>query len=145
MKLKFILAMLIVVLLIGCAKPQVAPEPVAPAPEPVQPVAVEPTPVEPVQEVVKPAPVEGVSLDGVDVALSMAGFDPEEVTVKKGTSIIVKVVDSRRHAVTSKTNALFTSKQLTKEDTTEIPLDMVGEFVFLDVTFGKRLTVTVTE
>lgn len=153
MKLRHILVLLMVILLIGCAKKEVAPEPtpVAPEPTPVvepetapepEPVVTEPKPVEKPQELTKE---ETELLGDADVALTKAGFNPDKVTISAGGNLVIKVLDDNRHAVSSKNSDIFRSGSLTKAEETVIPLKDAGSYLFMDVTYGKRLTVEVTE
>ncbi len=150
MKLRNILVILMIILLVGCAKKEVAPEPVVPVQEPVV-VEVAPEP-EPVVEAPKPlekpeglTEEEQVDLGSADVALTKAGFNPDVVTIKKDSSIIIKVLDDNKHALTPKFVSDYRSKSLEKGEDTKIDFSEAGEFRFIDAVYGKWLTVTVTE
>ncbi len=153
MKIKYLLAIIMVVLLVGCAQKQ-ATEP-AETTQPEKPVA---QPEAPAEETAPEVPQEEAAPEteettaeemetpeGVDVTITRSGFKPEEVTVKKGGSLVLKVMDENRHAISSRDSDIFRSASMVKGDITEIPLDTAGEFTFMDVVYGNRLIVTVTE
>ncbi len=126
MKISYIFAVLAIVILVGCAQETVAPVATPP------PVAETPPPI------VEEAPPAEVP---AEIEILVKGFDPEEITVKKGTTVKWINTAPSVKMLTSAVN----SGRLESGDTFEFTFEEVGEFRVFDL-FGKKwLTITVVE
>ena len=160
MKIRYLLvAIMMVILLVGCASKQAttspstvptAPSaPQAPSVPPQVPEtqpATQPTTQPSTTETQTTAPSEPsapVLAVGSEIVLTKEGFNPAEVTVAQGSKVVITVNDDRKHAISSINSDVFRSKSVSKGDIVEIPFEKTGEFNFLDVTFGKHLKVIV--
>lgn len=86
MKIKHLVAILMIVLLVGCAK-KAEPVPIEPEPVVVEP---EPEPVEPVltpEETEVKEQQEAAEAENVDVLITLDGFEPGELTMKVGDTV----------------------------------------------------------
>ena len=148
MKLKYLFVFLAILLLVGCSKPAVPPET---TPEPAPPVVTpEPAPApepEPEPEVPEEEPVA----TGAEVIVMREGMDPAEVKVKVGSTVVWIVNDDRRHLMIEKSEGLFRSPTLEKDEEDEkkakfeYTFEDAGTYDVLDAIFGKRMSVEVVE
>jgi len=128
-KLRYVVALLMVFSLIGCAQPEApeAPdEPAAPdAPDAPEPIDEEPAEVE--------APVEG------DLVVTSAGFDPAELTVEVGTTLTILSAEGRH-----KFTIAGTVSPIVEEGSAyDVTFDTVGEVKVFDILSKKTAIVTV--
>jgi len=139
MEIRHILAVLVVLMLSGCAaevqeQPEetVTPEVTLPAEES---IAEPETPPE--------APAEEERLVGgaADIQVLRAGFDPEELTVSVGTVVTWKNMDNRVHIILLVGGDR--SPRLEEGDTFEYEFEEVGIYTIMDSVFGFKGTVTV--
>ena len=140
MEIKHILAVLVVIMLSGCAAevqeqpdetttPDVTPPAeVTPPPEPETP------PEAPVEE---EKPVSGAA----DVQVLRGGFDPKELTVSAGTVVTWKNMDDRVHIVVLVGGER--SPSLNKEDIFEYKFEEAGTYEVMDAIFKFKGTVIV--
>ena len=153
----FVLLMVLALALVGCGQPAPEPEPV-PVPEPAPVVEPEPVPVvEPAPPVAtegveedtsKPSGLEAVAIEGSDVRLTKGGYDPSAVTISKGAKLRFIVGDGMGHSVNCigpDNSQVFRSGTLIegRTESAEYVFEAEGEYSCLDVTVGRRLTVTV--
>ncbi len=134
MKLGYIVALLIIVLMVGCAK-QEEPAALPPAETPLVPEAQEtpPLPEAPAEE--EPAVVEG------DIAVTSAGFDPAEMTVTVGTTLAIKSAEGKH-----KFTIAGTTTPIVEEGTAyDVTFDKAGEVRIFDIFTKKSAYITVTE
>jgi len=138
MEIKHILAVLVVIMLSGCAAkaPEQPGEAVTPE---VTPPVEEQLPVEPEGpvEVEEPEVVGGAA----DVQLLRGGFDPEELTVSAGTVVTWKNMDDRIHIVVLVGGER--SPRLSEGDIFEYEFEEAGTYTIMDSVFGFKGTVTV--
>lgn len=120
MKVSYIMAVLAILLLIGCAQTTVTPTETAP-------------PTAPAEEPVVEEPAE-VTPEVAEVEILVRGFDPEEVTVKKGTTVRWINTAAGTKIVTIEGKS---SDRLESGDTYEKTFEEVGEYRVFDL-FGKR-------
>ena len=139
MEIKHILAVLVVLMLSGCAaevqeQPEktVTPKVTAPAEES---IAEPETPPEAPAEEEKP--VSGVA----DVQVLRAGFDPEELTVSVGTVVTWKNMDDRVHIILLVGGE--GSPKLNNGDIFEYKFEEAGTYEVIDAIFKFKGTVTV--
>jgi len=140
MEIRHILAVLVVLMLSGCAakvQEQQPTEPVTPevTPPAEEPIAEPETPAE--EEVEEPEVVAGAA----DVQVLREGFDPEELTVSAGTVVTWKNMDDRIHIVVLVGGER--SPRLESEDTFEYKFEEAGTYQVMDAIFGFKGTVTV--
>lgn len=139
MEIRHILAVLVVLMLSGCAAkvPEqpgeaVTPEVTLPAEESI--TEPETPPEAPVEE---EKPVGGAA----DVQVLRAGFDPEELTVSVGTVVTWKNMDDRVHIILLVGGER--SPRLNEGDTFEYEFEEAGIYTIMDSVFGFKGTVTV--
>ena len=143
MEIKYILVVLVVIMLSGCAAkapeqpgetitPDVTPplEEQPPA-EPSAPITPQETPVE------EEKPVGGAA----EVQILRAGFDPEELIVSAGTVVTWKNMDDRVHLVVLKGGKR--RPRLSEGDIFEYKFEEAGTYQIVDVIFGFKGTVIV--
>ena len=138
MKISYIVAILAIIMLVGCATPQPAApeEPAAPPEVPAEtPPAVPDASAETVAEVQNTAATEG------EIAITKAGFDPSELTVKIGSTLTLKAVEGD-HKLTIGGASTPVIKEGTGYDA---KFDKVGDIVIFDILTKKSAIVTVTE
>ena len=140
MEIKYILAVLVVIMLSGCAAkvPEqpgetVNPEVTLPAEE--QPPVGPEGPVE--GELEEPEAVGEVT----DVQVLRAGFDPEELTVSVGTVVTWKNMDDRVHIIILVGGER--SPTLNEGDTFEYKFEEAGTYEVIDSIFKFKGTITV--
>ena len=126
-------------LVVGCTK-QVTPQ-AQPTPAPLQGAAVADTN--------SAAETSQLADTGVSI-LGAEGFNPSEVTVKRGTYVQWKNDDPKGKAVVvqvqkGKTPAIFNSNLLKRGDTFEHYFDEVATYTFWTEGYGVRGTITVQE
>ena len=140
MEIKHILAVLVVIMLSGCAA-EVQEQPTEPsAPDVTPPVEEQPSvePEGPVEgEVEEPEVVGGAA----DVQVLRGGFDPEELTVSAGTVVTWKSMDDRIHIVVLVGGER--SPRLSEGDIFEYEFDEAGTYQVMDAVFGFKGTVIV--
>ena len=140
MEIKHILAVLVVLMLSGCAAkvPDQPGEAVTPE---VTPPAEEQPPVEPEGpvegEVEEPEVVGGAA----DVQILRGGFDPEELTVSVGTVVTWKNMDDRAHIILLVGGER--SPSLNKGGIFEYKFEEAGTYQVMDAIFGFKGIVTV--
>ena len=143
MKLKHIIALLVIVLLVGCAKK--APEPVEVEPEP---VVVEPEP-EPEPELTPDQKElqdqkEAAAAEEVDVLITLDGFQPGEVTMKVGDTVKwknkVETIGGipKRIVLADKGHKIQSNIRLAYDDVYEYTFTEAGEYEIFDVTFNVK-------
>jgi plastocyanin len=140
--LAIILVVLTMLIAVGCAKqapaPASKPAPVA-EPEPVvvaEPVA-EPEPVVE-EEVAEPAPQSG------DVILGDAGFEPSELTVAVGATVVFENQGKSVGIVSSKARG-FNSGRLVSGDKWEHTFEEAGTFEYLNTIKASQKGTIVVE
>ncbi|MBA3064327.1 hypothetical protein FP803_02720 [Candidatus Woesearchaeota archaeon] len=138
MEIKHILAILVVIMLSGCAaEVQEQPEETV-TPEVTPPVEEQP-PVEP------EGPVEGEEPEAVggaaDVQVLRGGFDPEELTVNVGTVVTWKNMDDRVHIIMIIGGER--SPRLEEGDIFEYEFEEAGTYTIMDSVFGFKGTAIV--
>ena len=148
MKVRHILALLVVLMLSGCAaentdQPAEGGEVAPPAETEQPPEAPETPPVEP--EVPPEAPEtpeeeEEVPV-GADIQILRGGFDPEEFTVAPGSVVSFKNMDDRVHMVMVIGGER--SPRLEAGDVFEHKFDEAGTYSVMDSVFGFKGTITV--
>ncbi len=141
MEIKHILAILVVLMLSGCAAKAPEQPGEAVTPEVTPPVEEQP-PVEPetpAEELVEEEPevVGGAE----DVRVLRGGFDPEELTVSVGTVVTWKNMDDRVHIVVLVGGER--SPKLSEGDTFEYKFEEAGTYQVMDAIFGFKGTVVV--
>jgi len=138
MEIKHILAVLVVIMLSGCAAKAPEQPGEAVTPEVTPPVEEQP-PVEPEGpvEVEEPEVVGGAA----DVQVLRGGFDPEELTVSAGTVVTWKNMDDRVHIVLLVGGER--SPRLNEGDIFEYEFEEAGTYTIMDSVFGFKGTVTV--
>jgi len=138
MEIKHILAVLVVIMLSGCAAKAPEQPGEAVTPEVTPPVEEQP-PVEPEGpvEVEEPEVVGGAA----DVQVLRRGFDPEELTVSAGTVVTWKNMDDRVHIVLLVGGER--SPRLNEGDIFEYEFEEAGTYTIMDSVFGFKGTVTV--
>lgn len=120
MKLSYIFAVLAIVILVGCAQKTTAPVETPPPPPVVEaPPAIEP---EPPKEI--PAEIE----------ILVRGFEPEEITVKKGAT--VRWINTAPGPKIITINGV-SSPRLESGDTYEQTFEAAGEQKIFDL-FGRK-------
>jgi len=138
MEIKHILAVLVVLLLSGCAA-NVQEQPTEPSAPDATPPPVEQPPVEPEGpvEVEEPEVVGGAE----DVQVLRGGFDPEELTVSAGTVVTWKNMDDGTHIV----NIIGeqTSPTLKAGDIFEYKFEEAGTYIVMDAVMKFKGTVVV--
>lgn len=133
MRVSYIVALLMIVLMVGCATTQPEAPPEAPAAPEAPPAAPE---VPPVPEApAAPAVVEG------DIVITSAGFDPAEKEVVVGTTLAIKSVEGK-HKLTVDGKATPEIEEGTAYDVT---FDTAKTIRIFDLYTKKWLIVTVTE
>ncbi len=134
MEIKYILAVLVVLMLSGCAAE------VQEQPDEIVTPDVTPPPVEP-EMPPEALPVEPEVVGGVaDVQILRAGFDPEELTVSVGTVVTWKNMDDRIHIIMIVGGER--SPRLEERDTFEYKFEEAGTYQVMDAIFGFKGTVT---
>lgn len=140
MEIKHILAVLVVIMLSGCAA-EVEEQPDETVTPDVTPPVEEQPPVEPEGpvegEVEEPEVVGGAA----DVQVLRGGFDPEELTVSAGTVVTWKNMDDRVHIVVLVGGER--SPTLAEGDIFEYEFEEAGTFQVMDAVFGFKGTVIV--
>ena len=131
MKIGYVVAILAIILLVGCA--QTTPTP------PVTPV--ETPPVEPVVETPPVTTTTIAETPKGEIEILVKGFDPTELTVKKGTT--VKWVNTAPAVRILGGNVR--SPNLKSGDTFEYTFDKAGEYTIIEVLSKARGKVIVTE
>ena len=138
MEIKHILAVLVVIMLSGCAaEVQEQPD------ETVTPDVTPPVEEQPSVEPEGPVEVEEPEVVGgaADVQLLRGGFDPEELTVSAGTVVTWKNMDDRIHIVVLVGGER--SPRLSEGDIFEYEFEEAGTYTIMDSVFGFKGTVTV--
>src|SRR3989338_617719 len=119
MKISYLVAILAIILLVGCAQEKAAVTPAETEPEP--PVVETPTTTVPVEE--KP-----VETPKSEIEVLVKGFEPAELTIKKGTT--VKWVNT---APTVRIlGGAVRSPSLKSGDTFEYTFDKAGEYTVIE-------------
>ena len=138
MEIKHILAVLVVLLLSGCAA-NVQEQPTEPSAPDATPPPVEQPPVEPEGpvEVEEPEVVGGAE----DVQVLRGGFDPEELTVSAGTVVTWKNMDDRVHIILLVGGER--GPRLEEGDIFEYEFEEAGTYEVMDSIFGFKGTVIV--
>ena len=138
MEMKHILAVLVVLMLSGCAA-NVQEQPDETVTPDTTPPAEEQPPIEPEGpvEVEEPEVVGGAA----DVQILSRGFDPEELTVSTGTVVTWKNMDKGAHIV----NIIGkqTSPRLETEGTFEYKFEEAGTYTVMDAVIHFKGTVIV--
>ncbi len=136
MEIKYILVVLVVIMLSGCAAkaPEQPGETVTPDVTPPEVPPVEP---EGPVEVEEPEVVGGAA----DVQILRAGFDPEELTVSAGTVVTWKNMDNRVHITLLVGGER--SPSLNEGDTFEYKFEEAGTYEIMDAVFKFKGTVIV--
>ena len=139
MEIKHILAVLVVIMLSGCAAE------VEDQPEETTTPDVTPPPVEEQPPVEPEGPVEGEEPEVVggaaDVQVLRGGFDPEELTVSAGTVVTWKNMDDRVHIVLLVGGER--GPNLNEGDIFEYEFEEAGTYQVMDAIFGFKGTVIV--
>ncbi len=104
-------------------------------------VVEEPGEEEPKEEEQEPEPVP----KGLEVFVAKEGMTPEELTVKKGSTVVWVIKDDRKHLLIEKNKGLFKSPTLVKDEKFEFTFETVGTFRILDSLSIKWATVNVVE
>jgi len=140
MEIKHILAVLVVIMLSGCAAKAPEQPGEAVTPEVTPPVEEQP-PVEPEGpvEVEEPEVVGGAA----DVQVLRGGFDPEELTVSVGTVVTWKNMDDRIHIIVLIDGER--SPRLEEGDTFEYKFEEAGTYDIIDAVFGFKGKIIVAE
>ena len=143
MEIKHILAVLIVLMLSGCAAkvPEQPGETITP--DVTIPVEEQP-PVEPSAPITpQETPVEEEKLVGgaAEVQILKAGFDPEELIVSAGTVVTWKNMDNRVHITLLVGGER--SPSLNEGDTFEYKFEEAGTYEIMDAVFKFKGTVIV--
>jgi len=136
MEMKHILAVLIVLMLSGCAA-EVQEQPEETVTPEVTPPVEEPETI--IEESAEGEPE--VSGGAEDVQVLRAGFDPEELAVSIGTVVTWKNMDNRVHIVS--VIGKDTSPRLEEGHIFEYEFEEAGTYQVMDIIFGFRGTVTV--
>ena len=124
--------LLIVALLSGCAKE-------APVePEPVAPVVTEPVVTEPevIEEPAEPEPADH------EVQILAKAFEPEELEINAGDSVVWTNMDTRRQSIFSKPAGTFKSPVLKEGEIFEHVFEEAGELEAMSI-FGFTGKITV--
>ena len=129
MKITYVVALLMIVLLVGCAAPPEVPDEPAPPEVP----AVPEVPEEEVE-------VEVEVVTG-DITVTNAGFDPAELEVPVGSVLTILAVEGR-HQLTVDGKTVPAVEEGTGYDVT---LDEAGEVRIFDILTKKTAIITVTE
>jgi len=136
MKITYIVALLMIVFMVGCATTQPEEAPAAPEEPAEETPALPEEPAEaPAEEAETPTVVEG------DVIVTSAGFDPAEMTVPLGTMLTV-VAGEGRHTLTVDGKSTPPIEEGTGYD---ITFDTAKTVRIWDLSSKKWLIVTVTE
>ncbi|MBU0627704.1 MAG: hypothetical protein KKC75_00820 [Nanoarchaeota archaeon] len=138
MNIKYVVAILAIVLMIGCAAPQpaapAAEPPAAPAAEP--PAMPEPPAADaPAEGAEAPAAVEG------EIAVTKAGFDPAEMTVALGSIVTLNAVEGDHKFTIGGMSTPIVSEGTSYDAT----FDKVGKINIFDILTKKSAVITVTE
>jgi len=140
MKVWYIIGVLALLLFSGCATQTTEPTTPAPTePETTEPETTEPETTEPAVEE-EPVPEETAPA-GEEVSVTSLGFEPSELTVEVGTTVIFKSVVGK-HKLTVAGEA---SPNLEEGDVFEKTFDQAGSHRAFDIFTKKSATITVTE
>ena len=134
MKIKYLFAILMVLLLVGCAQEaqEEEQEEVAAEVQDEMPLEEE---IDSMEEVAEPAaPSEA------DVMLSRTGFDPAELSVTVPAKVMVKITGATRHTIT-KVGGGFRSAGLTDGQSAEIMIEEAGSHEYFDIISKKKLKI----
>ncbi|MBI2575965.1 hypothetical protein HYV84_02035 [Candidatus Woesearchaeota archaeon] len=148
----FIPAILVLALLTSaCSLP---PEEQAPVqPQPLEIPAAEPATLAGASIPVAGTPIEQPKIPEIipsespTIAILDNGFSPEDITVKAGSSITWAVNDNKKHIIACYQNSkrLFSSDLLKPGDEFSREFQYRGEVSCIDVIYGHRLKVTVSQ
>ncbi|MBW2989408.1 cupredoxin domain-containing protein [Candidatus Woesearchaeota archaeon] len=139
MKAIYMVALLMIVLMVGCATKQ-QEAPAAPEAPPAMPEA---TPSAPGVMPTEAEEMPGVMPSGAvetEVIVTNAGFDPAELEVAAGTKISLKVVEGR-HKMTIDGS---TTPVIEEGSSYEVTLEEAGEIRIFDIFSKKSAYITVT-
>jgi plastocyanin len=148
MEIKHILALLVVVMLSGCAannveQPDQGEENTPPAEDEQPPVEPEMPPVEPESPEEEEEESEEEAASGADIQILRGAFDPEEITVAPGSIVTFKNTDDRAHLVVVIGGER--SPGLEDGDTFEHKFEEAGTYEVMDSIFGFKATIIVQE
>ncbi|MDP7180446.1 MAG: hypothetical protein QF824_04205 [Candidatus Woesearchaeota archaeon] len=131
MKVRYLLALLVIAMISACAPAEVETPEVTP-PVDTPPAAPEPT------EVVEPQPPEP---ETVEVEVMYAGYDPSELTVLVGSTIVFKSIQGK-HKLTVDGKGQPTLEEDTSQ---EVVADEVGSLRIFDIFTKKTMNIEVVE
>lgn len=134
MRISYIVALLVVLLMVGCAAKQPA-APVTPPAAPETPPAPPPAAETPTTETPAAAPSAG------EIVVTNAGFDPAESTAKVGDTVTIKAVEGK-HKLTIGGASTPTIEEGSSYDVT---LSKAGKTPIFDIITKKSAIITVTE
>jgi len=142
MEIRHILALLVVLMLSGCAADNVEQhhqeeEVASPAEEGQPPVEPETPPQTNEEETEEEVPV------GADIQILRTGFDPEELTIAQGSVVTFKNMDEKANIILIVGGER--SPRLEKGDTFEHRCDEAGIYEFMDAIFKFKGTIEVQE
>jgi len=134
MKVRYIVALLAIFILVGCAAKQTTPAATAPPAE--TPAAIEqPAATEPVQEEAAAPAAE------TEIAVKISGFDPSELTAVVGTKVSIKAVEGNHKF----TIAGKSTETVAEGSSYELTLDNEGKVPIFDLFTKKSATIIVTK
>lgn len=136
MRVSYIVALLMIVLIVGCAAPETPPAAPAEEPPTEEPPAV---PAE-VSEIPAATPETPVAVKS-EIIVTSAGFDPAELTVKVGSTLAIKSTEGK-HRLTVGGKLVPTVEE---GSATDVTFDKVGKIIVFDLSTKKSAIITVTE
>lgn len=138
MKVGYIVALLMIILIAGCATQKES----APAAPPAAPAAPETPPAVPEAPAAPETPAEETPavVEG-DIVVTSAGFDPVEMEVVVGTTLAIKSAEGRHKlTVDGKTTQI-----IEEGAAADVTFDKVGKIRVFDIFTKKSAYITVTE
>ncbi len=138
-----VVALISLLVLCGCSEQsgQNLAETQEPAPAGEQ-AASEPLTIEIEEETGEEAPARPAQ--SFEVLINTKAFEPEEITIQAGDTVIWRKIDNLQHRIASDDNLFFTENQLYDNGTTfSFTFEEPGTYGYRDVVFGTRGTVKV--
>ena len=141
MRVRYIVALLVVVLMLGCATQQPTTPPASTQPEtPAETPAAAPAETPPALPETPATPEAPAEVKG-DIVITKAGFDPAEMTVKVGTTLAIKSAEGNHKLTVSGT----TTPIIEEGSAYDVTFDKVGKIRLFDINTKKSAYITVTE
>lgn len=141
MKVRYFVALLMVLLLIGCATKTQPAAPATPTTPPPETPAAPPTPPTVPETSAPTTPTEAPKVAEGEITVTSAGFDPAETTVKVGATLSIKSTEGRHKLTVGGT----TTPAIEEGSAYDVTFDKVGKIRVFDIFTKKSAYVTVIE